>query len=62
MKHPKHAKGHQAIHNLGAYAHPPKAGPTNTAKPERFQTEPATKLIGKKVPPASVSRPRMRGG
>jgi hypothetical protein len=40
-------KKHKPIHNLGAFAHPPKAN-QNYARPTRAQTRPdSAKLIGK---------------
>lgn len=54
------------IHRLGSYAHPkggystsPKSA--NTAKPNPEQIgKMKAPLIGKKVPPANVSKPRTR--
>lgn len=50
---------HKAIHNLGAFAHPPKVN-VNWAGPHKAQTSPEPKLIGKKAHPGSVSKPRMK--
>lgn len=59
---------HKPIHNLKHWAHPPKAGvapPTpkvkNVAKAHPHQKGNVNgPLIGKKVPPANVSKPKMR--
>lgn len=48
------------IGNLGKFAHPPKTN-VNWSGPQKAQVAPEPKLIGKKVPPANVSKPRMRG-
>lgn len=61
MKKPKHAKGGR-ISNLGQFAHPPKA----PAKVTRVKALPhqkgnmTPKMAGPKVPPAAVSKPRMK--
>jgi hypothetical protein len=58
----QHMKKHKPIHNLGHFAHPPKSS-TNFAKPPKAQTESnSPKMIGKSVPPANVSKPKMRKG
>ena len=54
-------KPHRAIHNLGPYAHAPKPKQANTAGPSKNQMgDMKAPLIGKSVPPASVSKRRTR--
>jgi hypothetical protein len=62
MKKPKHAKGHQAIHNLGAYAHPPKTEKVTRVGPLPHQVGNKTAKMGKgtAVPPGNVSKPKTR--
>ena len=51
---------HQRIHNLGKYAVPPKSN-VNYAGPKPDQVAKGTPaMIGKKVPPATVSKTRMK--
>lgn len=62
MKKPKHAKGYQAIHNLGQFAHPPgkPKAETRTGPLTHQVGQMSPKMAGKKVPPGSVSKPKMR--
>ena len=61
---------HKPVHNLGPYAHPkggysvaPSSNQPNTTKPTKDQTgNMKAPLIGKSVPPANVSKPRMKKG
>lgn len=54
---------HKTIHNLGQYAHAPKPKQANTAKPSPDQmSKMKAPLIGKAVPPANVSKPKMKKG
>jgi hypothetical protein len=61
VKKPKHAKGHQPIHNLGAWAHPAKPNKvTRVGAADHQVGNISPKMAGPKVKPGAVSKPRMR--
>lgn len=59
---------HRPIHNLGRFAHPPKAGVAPPSPKSKTMAGPAKAQVGKmkappvgkQVPPGHVSKPKMR--